>query len=90
MVSELTPFLQFTPGGLLGVVVVMMMFGYLIPVRIVRGRLADKDIVIAELRRSNEVLLQNNARLLAGNTAAVQVLEALPEVVGGDSNAEVV
>jgi hypothetical protein len=89
LVNELTPFLQFTPEGLLGLVVVMMMFGYLVPLRIVRGRLADKDITIADLRQANAVLRANNTRLLQGNTAAVQVLEALPEAVGGD-NADVV
>lgn len=90
MVNELAPFLQFTPEGLLGLVVVMMMFGYLVPLRIVRGRLADKDITIADLRQANAVLRANNAGLLQGNTAAVQVLEALPDAVGGDNNADVV
>jgi hypothetical protein len=88
--AELNPFLSLTPSGLLGLVVVMVMFGWLVPIRIVRGRLADKDAIIADLRQANAVLNKNNAQLLRGNTAAVQVLDALPDVVGGDTNAEVV
>lgn len=88
--SELNPFLSLTPSGLLGLVVVMMMFGYLVPVRIVRGRLADKDEIIKDLRAANATLKRNNDQLLRGNTATVQVLDALPDVVGGDVDAEVV
>lgn len=84
--TEIAPYLEFTPEGLLGLVVLLVMFGYLVPLKIVRGRLADKDNVIAELRRANAILRANNARLLQGNTAAVQVLEALPDVVSGDSD----
>ena len=90
MGAELAPFLSFTPEGLLGLVVVMVLFGYLVPLRLVRGRLADKDVIIEELRRTNAVLLQNNEQLLRGNSATVQVLDALPDVVGGEPNAEVV
>lgn len=88
--SELNPFLSLTPSGLLGLVVVMVMFGWLVPIRIVRGRLADKDAIIADLRQANAVLKKNNDQLLRGNTATVQVLDALPDVVGGESDAEVV
>lgn len=90
MVTELNPFLSLTPSGLLGLVFVMVLFGWLVPVRIVRGRLADKDAIIADLRQANAVLKKNNDQLLRGNTATVQVLDALPEVVGGEPNAEVV
>lgn len=88
--SELNPFLSLTPSGLLGLVVVMVMFGWLVPIRIVRGRLADKDAIIAEQRATIVVLKKNNDQLLRGNTATVQVLDALPDVVGGETNAEVV
>lgn len=88
--SELSPFLSLTPSGLLGLVVVMVMFGWLVPLRIVRGRLADKDVIIADLRRFNAALMRNNDQLLRGNTATVQVLDALPDVVGGEPDAEVV
>jgi len=88
--SELNPFLSLTPSGLLGLVVVMMLFGWLVPIRIVRGRLADKDAMIADLRQANAVLKKNNDQLLRGNTATVQVLDALPDVVGGETDAEVV
>lgn len=88
--AELNPFLSLTPSGLLGLVFVMVMFGYLVPVKIVRGRLADKDEIIRDLRVANSVLKKNNDQLLRGNTATVQVLDALPDVVGGEPNAEVV
>jgi len=90
MLSELSPFLSLTPSGLLGLVFVMVMLGWLVPLRIVRGRLADKDEIIADLRSANAVLKQNNDQLLRGNTATVQVLDALPEAVGGEPNDEVV
>lgn len=90
VVTELNPFLSLTPSGLLGLVVVMMMFGWLVPLRIVRGRLADKDAIIVDLRRANLILQRNNDQLLRGNTATVQVLDALPDVVGGEHDAEVV
>lgn len=90
MATELAPFLAFTPEGLLGLVVVMVLFGYLVPLRIVRGRLSDKDVIISEQRQTITALLRNNDQLLRGNTATVQVLDALPDVVGGEPHAEVV
>ena len=87
--SELSPYLSLTPSGLLGLVFLMIMMGWLVPLRIVRGRLADKDAIISELRRANAILIRNNAQLLKGNSATVQVLDALPDVVG-HSDAEVV
>lgn len=88
--SELSPFLSLTPSGLLGLVFVMVMLGYLVPVRMMRARLADKDEIIKDLRQANAVLVRNNHQLLRGNTATVQVLDALPDVVGGETDAEVV
>lgn len=88
--AELNPFLSLTPSGLLGLVFVMVMFGWLVPIRMVRGRLADKDARIADLLSANAVLKRNNDQLLRGNTATVQVLDALPDAIGGDSDAEVV
>lgn len=82
--ADLSPYISLTPSGLLGLVVVMILLGYLVPLRIVRGRLADKDIVIAHLQQVNEVLQRNNAQLLRGNDAAVQVFDALPGAVGSD------
>jgi hypothetical protein len=64
----------------------MIMTGYLIPLKIVRGRLADKDLVIEHLQKANDVLQRNNAQLLRGNNAAVQVLDALPDAVGGEDD----
>lgn len=88
--TELVPFLSLTPEGLLGVVVVMILFGYLVPLKIVRGRLADKDIVIADLRQAVADLRRNNDQLLLGNSATVQVLDSLPDVVGDPHDDEVV
>lgn len=90
MLGDLAPLIQFTPSGLLGLVVVMLLLGYLVPLRIVRGRLADKDAIIVEQRHTIAILRRNNDQLLRGTTATVQVLEALPDVVGGEPNAEVV
>lgn len=87
--TDLSPYLSLTPSGLLGLCVVMILMGYLIPLRVVRGRLADKDTIIAQLQRENDVLQRNNAQLLKGSVATVQVLDALPSVVG-DPDAEVV
>lgn len=82
LLTDLAPLIEFTPAGILGLVVVLIAAGYLLPLRIVRGRLADKDYIIAEQRRVIVILQQNNAQLLLGNTAAVHVLDALPDVVG--------
>lgn len=91
MPADLTQFVTLTPPGLLGLCVLMIMFGYLVPLRMVKSRLADKDDVIAELRKANRMLERNNEQLLRGSKATVQVLEALPEAVsGGDPHAEVV
>lgn len=88
--AELTPFLSLTPAGLLGAVFMMVMLGWLVPIRIMRGRLSDKDEIIKELRSANAGLKRNNDQLLRGNTATVQVMDALTDVVGGEHDAEVV
>lgn len=86
---DLAPWVSdLTPSGLLGVGVVLLMTGYLIPARVVRGRIEDKNAIITELRSTVAILQRNNAQLLKGNTATVQVLDALPEVVGGEVDAE--
>lgn len=89
MATGLAPYLSLTPSGLLGLVVLMILLGYLIPSRIVRGRLADKDRLISAQQKTIDTLLLNNQQLLRGNTATVQVLDALPSVVG-DQNDEMV
>lgn len=85
MGAELAPLVEFTPEGLLGLLIAMIMLGYLIPLRIVRGRLADKDAIIAEQRAVIADLRRNNDQLLRGNSATVQVLDATAEAVGGVS-----
>lgn len=81
MTTELAPYLSFTPEGLLGVFVAMIMLGYLVPLRIVRGRLSDKQAIIDAQTRTIEILQRNNRQLLKGNTATVQVMEALPDAL---------
>lgn len=83
----LEPYLSLTPAGLLGLFVLAMLFGYLVPLRIVRGRLADKDELIHELRAALTAERQNSAQLRRGNGAAVQVLEATAEVVSEPAQA---
>lgn len=90
MTAELHPFLSMTPSGILGLVVVMILFGWLVPIRLVRGRLEDKDKLIAQQAQTISDLRRNNAQLLRGNTATVQVMEALPDAVGGEADAEMV
>ena len=84
--TGLLPVLDLTPVGLLGLVVVMVLLGYLIPLRTHRLHLSDKDATIAAQRETIEALKANNAKLLRGNDAAVHVLDALPDVVGGGSD----
>lgn len=84
--TDLLPVLDLTPVGLLGLVVVMVLLGYLIPLRTYRLHLSDKDATIAAQRETIEALKANNAKLLRGNDAAVHVLDALPDVVGGVSD----
>jgi hypothetical protein len=78
-VAEFLPLLgEWTPASLLGLVVLLILFGGLVPIRTVRKLIADKDVTIADLREANAVLKRNNAALLRGNLTTAQVLEALP------------
>lgn len=88
--AELAPFVSLTPAGLVGLCVVLILLGYLVPVKIVRDRMADKDALIAQQAAAIADLRRNNAQLLRGNTATVQVLDALPDAVGGEPDADVV
>ncbi len=85
--GEFLPFAtDVTPKGLLGLVFVMVMMGWLVPLRLVRGRLADKDAIIAAQAREIAVLTRNNDQLLRGNGATVHVLESLPPAISGEPN----
>ncbi len=59
-------------------VVLLIMFGGLVPIRMVRKLLAEKDVTIADLRATIAVYDRNNKALLRGNLTTAQVLEALP------------
>lgn len=78
---ELAPFLtNLTPAGLLGLGVVMLMFGWIVPARMVRTLLASKDAVILELRAHNETQERALSAALRGNTATEAVLTATAEI----------
>lgn len=79
--SELTPYLSLSPAALAGLVVLMILTGKLVPVSMLRAQLAAKNEIIADLREALASERANSAQLRRGNGAAVQVLEALPEVV---------
>lgn len=83
MLAELTPFLSLSPAALLGLVVLMILTGKLVPVSMLRQQLAAKNDTIADLREALTSERANSAQLRRGNGAAVQVLEATAEVVGG-------
>lgn len=96
-VDALLPYLQFSPVALLGLAVLLLLRGDLVPAKQVeriiapylntieeqRGTITEQRGTIARLDRVNDALLR-------GNTTTVQVLGALPEVVGteGGSNVE--
>jgi hypothetical protein len=90
MVAEFAPYVSLTPAGLLGLCVLLILFGYLVPVKIVRDRMADKDALIRQQADAIRDLRANNLQLLKANGITVQVLESTADAVGGESNAEVV
>lgn len=89
--GEFAPLLtNFSAPTLLGAVFLLVMFGGLVPIRVVRRMLADKDALIAEQRAAIAVLTRNNNALLRTSDATVHVLESTGEVVGGSTDVDVV
>lgn len=75
-------FLQnWTAEGILGLVILCIIFGLLVPARIVKARMADKDMMLAEARQYARVLEANNELLRRGGYSTVQVLDALPSAI---------
>jgi hypothetical protein len=74
-----------TPGALLGVVFLLIMFGRLVPLAMVKARMADKDEIITDLRGYITVLEHNNAQLRRGNNAAEGLLNAAEAAVSPNS-----
>ena len=71
--TDLLPVLDLTPVGLLGLVVVMVLLGYLIPLRTHRLHLSDKDATIAAQRETIEAapLHRISPRISVGSRRAV-------------------
>ena len=83
--SEILPLVgSWTPGSILGLVVVCIIFGWLVPARMVAKLLAEKDSTIAAQQRTIDVLLRNNNQLLLGNSVTVKKIDALPELSTND------
>lgn len=80
--SDLVPFLtDTTPAGLLGLGIVMLMFGWLIPLKMHRTLIASKDAVIAEQAAHIDTQAKTLGALLRGNTATEAVVTATAEVI---------
>lgn len=77
-----------TPAGVVGIGVLMMMFGWLVPARMVRTLLDSKDKVISEQRAHINTQERAINALLRGNTATEAVISATAEVLhrGGAVN----
>jgi hypothetical protein len=78
---------NWTAEGVLGLVIILIIFGLLVPARIVKARMADKDQMIAEAQRYARVLEANNELLRRGGYSTVQVLDALPPAIQAAANA---
>lgn len=86
--GDFLPFLSHaSPAGIVGLGVIMMMFGWLVPVSVMNGRLKDKDIIIKSKDDLIASLERNNKQLLSGNTTTVQLVDAMAsnvQLVGTD------
>lgn len=72
--------------GLIVLVVLLVLTGRLVPRSVLNERMADKDIVIADLREANQVLTVNNELLRRGNETAVHLTQATAQAVGAPNN----
>lgn len=81
--AELLPFLgNFTAPGLLGLCILLIMLGRLVPRSALKERMADKDTIIARQSEYIQVLKENNALLRRGTETTLSVVNAIPEVAG--------
>ncbi|WP_342659435.1 hypothetical protein Rruber_02665 [Rhodococcus ruber] len=79
MLSGLTPEHLSSPAVLLGVVVVLIVFGGLVPRWLHRSMLRIKDEAIADLKEINAEQARQIHRLIGGTEVSVRVSEALQE-----------
>jgi len=78
---ELAPFIaDLTPAGILGLVVVMILLGWLVPARMVRTLMAGKDALINEQKAHIATQSRALEAALRGNTATEAVLTATAEI----------
>lgn len=80
-----------TPGGILSIVIICIVFGKLVPKSVMEGRLADRDEIIDELKARDvnkdetiKELLKQNRLLTEGARTTVHVVESLPQAEGGE------
>ncbi|MGH2360473.1 MAG: hypothetical protein ACRDGM_08020 [bacterium] len=78
---EIAPFLaDLTPAGILGLVVVMILLGWLVPVRMMKVVISGKDALIAEQKAHIDTQARALDAALRGNTATEAVLTATAEI----------
>ena len=83
MPTDLAPFLgNLTAPGLLGVGILLILFGRLVPRATMLGRLTDKDTIIARQGEYIQVLKENNELLRRGTETTLSVVNSIPEVAG--------
>lgn len=82
------PFDVLTPAALLGLAILLILRGYLVPRAQVDRLMGDRDAQIAEknlqLQNKDEklkVLLEHNSLLLRGNETTLHLVESLPDVI---------
>lgn len=81
--TDIVPFIgNLTAPGLLGLGILLIMFGRLVPRSTMAGRLADKDTIIARQGEYIQVLKENNELLRRGTETTLRVVDSIPEVAG--------
>ena len=82
-----------TPGALLGLVVLMIITGKLVPERQVNRLLADRDDRYNDVKETSDdrkvtiqELLKHNSALLKGAETTLHVVESLPRPEGVNDN----
>lgn len=81
--TDLVPLLgNLTAPGLLGVGILLIMLGRLVPRSTMLGRLQDKDTIIARQGEYIQVLKENNELLRRGTETTLSVVNSIPEVAG--------
>lgn len=71
-----------TAPSLLGLGILMIMLGRLVPRSTMLGRLTDKDTIIARQGEYIQVLKENNELLRRGTETTLSVVNSIPSVAG--------